>query len=90
MVSQISTLLRPNSRNLPVGGITAENDASDHNGEQDEEVEESQNLDEDNDEEEEEEEEAQEDDDDEDEVLVVGASKLAKHFASPQEHITST
>ena len=88
LVSQISTPPRPNSRNLPAGGgITAENDASDHNGEQDEEVEESQNLDEDEDEEEEVED---DDDDDEDEVLNVGASRLAENFASPQVHNTST
>ena len=62
---------------------TAENDTSDHDGEQDEELEESQNLDEDNEEEEEEE-------DDDDEVLKHGASRLAKKFASPQVHITST
>ena len=87
LVSQISTPPRPNSRNLPANEITAENDTSDHDGEQDEELEESQNLDEDNDEEEEEEE---EDDDAEDEILKVGASKLAKKIASPQIHITST
>ena len=75
LVSQISTPPRPNSCNLLANEITAENDTSDHDGEQDEELEESQNLDEDNDKEEEEED---DDDDDEDEVLKIGASRLAK------------
>ena len=87
--SQISTPPRPNSRNLPAGGITAENDASEKDGDHDEELDESQNLDEDDDEEEEEEEE-EGDDDDDDELLNVGASRLVENFASPQVHITST
>ena len=88
-MSQISTPPRPNSRNLPAGGnrgITAENDASDQDG-QDEELDESQNLDEDDEEEEEEED---DDDDEDDELLKVGASRLVENFASPQVHITST
>ena len=83
LVSQISTSPRPNSRNLPAGGITAENDASDQDSEQDEELEAS----EDDDKEEEEEE---EEEDDDDELPRVGASRLAEKFASPQVHITST
>ena len=87
--SQISTPPRPNSRNLPAGGITAENDESEQDGDHDEELDESQNLDEDDDEEEEEEEEEEEGDDD-DEIFNVGASRLVEIFASPQVHITST
>ena len=90
LVSQISTPPRPNSRNLPAGGITAENDASDQDGEQDKELEESQNLDEDDDEEEEVVVVVEEEEDDDDEVLKVGASRLVEIFASPQVHITST
>ena len=44
LVSQLSTPSRPNSRNLPASGITAENNTSDHDDDQDLELEESQNL----------------------------------------------
>ena len=66
--------------------LQLKNNTSDHDGEQDEKLEESQNLDEDNDKENEKEEE----DDDDDDVLKIGASRLAKKIASPQVHVTST
>ena len=89
LVSQLSSPPRPNSRNLPANGITAENDISDHDDELEVELDESQNLDDDDHDDDDDDE---DDDDDGDEVLTVGASRLrlAGKFASPQVHITST